>query len=124
MVHTKADVKTDSFLGLLTASDKTEIETMIESKVRELKSTLIRELKSTLTASETNIVIKLREYERELKKQHYLVAQLQKNQALFFDFMRQMDIKWYEDNVIKKQESGREEPPRQSQLDWWKSSGT
>jgi hypothetical protein len=117
LVNTNANlVKTDSLLGLLTASDKREIETMINTKVRELIS--------TLTASETNLVNKLREYKNELKTQKHLVAQLQKNQALFFDFMREMDIKWYEDNVIKKQESGREEPQQQSQLDWWKSSGT
>ncbi len=120
MVHTKADVKTDSFLGFLTASDKTEIETMIASKVRKLT----RELKSTLTASETSLVMQLAEYKEELKKQQHVVAQLQKNQALFLNFMRETQNEWYNDNVIKKQQSGREEPRQQSQLDLLKESWT
>ena len=111
MVDTKAN-----WLGLLTVSDKEKIETIINSKVRALSS--------AFTDSETRLVRKLLEYQSELKTQKHLVAQLQQNQALFLHFIRERDIQWYQDNVIKKQESGREEPPRQSQLDWLKNSGT
>jgi hypothetical protein len=102
MVHTKADVKTDSFLGLLTASDKTEIETMIASKVRELNS--------TLTASETNLVIKLREYEGELKKQQHLVAQLQKANQISFQYIKLHDLGWYNTYILA--------PPQQEEDSW------
>jgi hypothetical protein len=116
-IDTEANlVKTDSIVGFLTVSDQKTMEAMIDTKVRELNS--------TLTDSETKLVNKLREYESELKRQRYVVAQLQQNQALFSHFIREMDLQWYEDNVIKKQESGREEPPRQSQLDWLRSLGS
>ena len=96
MVDTKAN-----WLGLLTVSDMQEIETMIDSKVGVLSS--------ALTNSETLLVRKLLEYQSESRNQKHLLAQLQKNQALFLQFIRETNIKWYEDNVKKKQESGRED---------------